>query len=157
MGKAWAVWLNAMFCFSHFFLRVSDSLLLVTVSFTASRSFMDMHFSLLVPEIWGDVLHQWSKELTTSPQPLLSVSLFTVFCFCHKLDFVCNCSINSFYQKLWTKLSRWFQLARERRGEGEKRGKMEIKLKCKSVKGTIPILSFFLIRSEGGKDYQKNR
>lgn len=144
------------FCFSHIFLRVSDSLLLVTVSFAASRSITDMHFSSLVPEIWGDFLQQWSKELTTLPQPLLSLSLLTVFCFCHKLDLLCNCSINSFYQKLWTKLSRWFQLARERRGEGEKSRKMEIKLKCKSVKGTIPILSVSLIRSKGGKDYQKN-
>lgn len=40
-------------------------------------------------------------------------------------------------------------------GKGEKRRKMEIKMKRKSVKGTIPILSFSLIRSKGGKDYQK--
>lgn len=104
MGNAWAVWLNAVFCFSHFFLRACDSLLLVMVSFTASRSIMDTHLSSLVPEIWGDFLHQWLKELTTSPQPLLSMSLFTVFCFHLKLNLVCNCSVNSFYQKLWTKL-----------------------------------------------------
>lgn len=47
-------------------------------------------------------------------------------------------------------------MAKERTGQGEKRRKMEIKLKCKAVTGTIPILSFSLIRSKRGKDYLKN-
>lgn len=57
MGNAWAAWLNSVVFFSHFFMGASDSLLLVTVSFAASRNITDMHFSLLVPELQGDFLH----------------------------------------------------------------------------------------------------
>lgn len=47
-------------------------------------------------------------------------------------------------------------MAKERTGQGKKRRRVEIKVKCKAVKGTIPILSFSLIRSKRVKDYQKN-
>lgn len=140
MGNAWAVWLNEVFCFSPFFVGAVSAAgdgFLYCFKEHYGHAFLFTGFRNL-----RGFFRTVTQRTDCITQPLLSLSLLAVCCFCHKLDFLCNCSVNSFYQKLWTKSSRWFQQSRERRREGEKRRKMEIKLKCKFV----PILSFSLIR-----------
>lgn len=76
VGNAWAVWLNAVFCLSHFFLRVSCSLMLVVISFTAPRSISNTHFHFCIflgsRNLRASLVSE-TQRADTSPQPLLSL------------------------------------------------------------------------------------
>lgn len=129
-----------MQCFVSVLSLWEQFLLLVVVSFTALRSIVDMHFSLLVLEIWRDFLDQAPKSCT-----------FIVTVGCLLLLWQVRFCLQPFSQlilpKIVNKIVKVISAIKGKNRGGSKEEEDEIKLKCKFV----PILSFSLIRSKGGK------